>query len=528
MGAAKRHIWIRENLGIVLLLIFSSLFSFAFFKGPSIFGDDPYYLQYVPQVINGTFRETINVFSLRILMDIPIGLSVKLLGYNDIAAGIYVFATYLITVYLIYLISKEIYDKKAGLISAFLFSIYPLVVKFNSDPDPMLPLCMLLSFSTLFFIYGEGKKHEVSGYILSGIFAFMGVFVNPLAYVYVLFFSLYIFASIIYGFARRRIIKKNPLLFFIGVLTCAIAFGYVNDFLAYGKPFYEITFTNYYYSGAGGPDEIFYTNPSFTFYLKGFFPEIRLNEILSPYQPSEVGFFGYATIAAVLYLLLSNEKRARFPLIWLSFITFYLEFGSMSVTHYFPIYKLMRFTLIASMPMVSVIGIALAKAMEGKKYAYYKKGLAFAAIAFLFVTSLPITYYYYELNKGTMQYVKVEAEALMNAPNAFNSTIFSPSYSQDYLEYYTGFKLSKIFLFDNGAYGGAFMPTCSDIPNDSYIIIPSSQAMNDLGFYPINESWAFDPSECGLALYADIYNSKEISNNPFANLEFSGNIYYKG
>jgi len=547
------------KIEISLILIFGFAISFLLFKGPSIYGDDTSYLQYVPSILSGTFRETINVFSLRLLLDYPIALSVALLGYTDYGAGLYPLLTYLISIFLVYKIGKEVYNAKAGLFSSFLFAFYPLILKFNTDPDPMLPLVMFLLFSMLFFVYAERyEMHRQRNYLLAGIFAFAGALVNPLAYLYVVYFTFYIIAEIIYDSIRRKklVIKYEALLIFIGLITAIAFLGFINIYLANGKPFYELNMTNYYYSGAGGPDEIYYTNPSLSYYVNGYFPYSLIEKILVPIlrlkpgmlynniiylynsifnlnyiNTNDVGFFGYFALLFGLYLLVVNDRKARFALIWAAFIVGYMEFGSMSITHYFPIYKLMRFTAIAVPALMLVIGIALSRISEWKRK---KIGYTIIAIVviFLFVTSIPLDIFYYELNHNTMEYVKLAATQLLKAPDISNAHVFGPALEPDYLAYYMKYTpvTGGYEFYDNGAYGGVSMPTCDSIPNDSYIIIPSPEIIGDFASigYEINENWAFNPKKCNLLLYSDIYsmaNAKKI-NGP-VDMLYSGNIYYK-
>ncbi len=129
-----------------------------------------------------------------------------------------------------------------------------------------------------------------------------------------------------------------------------------------------------------------------------------------------------------------------------------------------------------------------------------------------------------------MLVIKTEANALMHAPNITGAQIFAPGLVQYYLEYYMHYINTKVFFYDNGAYGGVVLPTCDSIPNDSYIIIPSVAniaTMNIMDYYPITESWVTNPNECGLKIYLNIYSLPELKYSIDHSLGFAGNIYYK-
>ncbi len=543
-------------LALAAIIIFGFVLSMLLFKGMSFYGDDASYVQYVPEILSGSFSETINIFSIRLLMNLPLSVFVGLLGYTDLGAGAWALISYLAIIPLIYLIGKELEDARAGLIAALLFSFYPLILKFNSSPDPMLPMALFLSLSLLFFVRGR-KRRSAKYYWLSGAAAFTATLANPIAYLYILFYAFYIVASSIFDSAKKASISfdSKQLYLFLGILTAIALLGYVNLVLANGNPFFELNMTNSYYSAAGGPDQIFYTNPSLTYYIKGYFPygvipflsgnqSISSNSSnmvqdifsLQQVQLNDVGFFGYFIAASGIYLIARRKKKAYFAILFASFIVAYMEFGSMSITHYFPIYKLMRFAVVAAVPLMLVMGFALSEFIGNAKRKRfpdfrYRAVIAAAIIIFLLATSLPMDYYYYAYNHNSMLFIEQMASDL-KATNLSGSNIFAAGEVPGYLAYYLGYPANvNINQYDSGAYGGLFMPTCSSIPNDTYLIIPSQaglETINSYNLWSVNETWAFNPSQCNFTLYADILNMPEFSNTTIYSTAYSGNIYYKG
>lgn len=553
----------RETQYLAAILIFGLVLSLLLIKGPSFYGDDASYTQYAPSILSGTFSESINIFSIRLMADYPLAAFIGLFGYTDIGAAAWSLLSYLIAIIAVYLIGRELYTPRAGLLSALLFSLYPLILKYNSTPEPMLPLAMFVSLSVLFFVYGR-KKKSISAYVISGILAFLGTLANPLAYLYVLFYAVYILLDAVYRSARSRRIEFDfrSLGVILGLLTAMAALGYVNLLLSPGgNPFYEIGLTSNYYSAAGGPDEIFYTNPSLTFYLSGYFPYDFTGTVLSPLlhlnpqgaaggisnwlastfslnslNQNEVGLFGYAAVISGIYLLLKRDRRSYFALSAASFLAAYMEFGSMSVTHYFPIYKLMRFTIVAAPMIVLVMGIALESFMLGNgrtrgKRKLWRTAAAVMILAVLFATSIPLDYYYYAYNHNSMLFVKAMANAVKHSDLPVRS-VYAPGEIPYYMPFYLGYPGNiNIGQYDDGAYGGTFMPTCASIPNETFLVIPTNatiQYINGYNLWNINETWAYNPSECGdLSLYADLYaNSTLVNLYPVAP-DFTGNIYYK-
>jgi hypothetical protein len=98
--------------------------------------------------------------------------------------------------------------------------------------------------------------------------------------------------------------------------------------------------------------------------------------------------------------------------------------------------------------------------------------------------------------------------------------------------YFMGYPQTESFIqYSNGdIYGGTYIPTCSDIPDNTYIIIPTLQnisVINSFNLWSINEKWAYDPAICNLTLYANVYNNATVRGLDPIWGAYTGNIYYK-
>ena len=549
-----------EKVQLLALLLFSALMGALFFKGVSIYGDDISYSSFVISALRGTFSENINIFSIRLLATLPVALFVKLFGFTEFGAGAYAYFSYIGTVLVLFFIGKELYGQKAGVLSALLFSIYPVALKYGTTLEPMTPLALFLSLAVLVFIRGM-KGRSGWNFWACGVLCFLATLTSPLAYVYILFFGICALVLIAQGMLAKKRKNNLPVLgfFILGFVTMIGLFGILNLKLASGNPFIELSMTNYYYSGTGGPDQIFYTNPSLTYYVTNYFPYGLVQNVVIPaitlnlgalarnvqsllsgvlsvdsVYLNEVGFFSYFEVLAFAYLLIKRERRSYFAILFAVFVLGYMEFGTMSLSSYIPIYKLMRFTIIAAVPLALVLGIGLARLIDGDGKRKARNDIrivaASAIIIFLLASSLPLDYYYYVYNHDSMQYVALTASYL-DRQNLNSTQIFGPDLEPYYLDYYLGYKQVRgISEYDNGAYGELFLPYCSQIPNDSYLVIPSQSDIQNINSYEtwtINETWAFNPSICGLRLVLDVYNDTSVRSISIRDPSLAGNLYYK-
>ncbi|MEM0201604.1 MAG: glycosyltransferase family 39 protein [Candidatus Micrarchaeaceae archaeon] len=547
---------------LLLILIFGAALAASVYKGMSYYGNDFAYESFTPSILQGTFLEDANIFSIRLMLLYPLAFFVYIFGYTNLAAGAYSYVCYLGLIVLTYLIGKEVYNSRAGLLGALLFSFYPIALKYSSDAISMVPLAFWLALAMLFFVYAK-KSNKATYYLLSGVFTFAAALINPLAFIYALFFVFYIVVTSLIDVYRKRSLRINyiPFLYLLGIFTAIIIMGFINLGLASShQPFYEFSLTGSYYSAAGKPDTIYYTNSDIWFYFNDYFPYhaymvpyylLTLNlSGASDYASSiylqlfnfdfinlnDVGFFSYFVVAFGLYLLISRDRRAYFVLLWAAFVMGYLEFGTMSfnITHYFPIYRLMKFSIIVAVPLMLIIGIGLARLYErsfrNKRVIWL--GIVGVMVVFLLGTTITMDYYYYLANHNTVLFDKVIAEYLMKVPDLSQANVYGSALTIFYSQYFMGYAPTRSFQqYSNGdIYGGIYVPSCSDIPNNTYLIIPTVQnisVINSFDLWSINEKWAFDPSLCGLTLYADVYNNTTVKGlNPIWGA-YTGNIYYK-
>ncbi len=550
-------------VSLLLVVLFGAVLAASLYKGMSYYGNDFAYESFVPSILHGTFTENANIFSIRPMLIYPLALFVYLFGYTNLAAGAYSYVCYIGLIILTYLIGSGVYSRRAGVLGALLFSFYPIALKYSSDAISMVPLAFWLTLSMLLFIYAK-KGNKARYYILSGAVTFVAFLINPLALIYALFFLFYIVATSLMDAYRKRSLRINyiPFLYLLGLLTAVIIVGFINLSLAStGQPFYEFSLTSSYYSTAGKPDTIYYTNSDIWFYFNEYFP---YGSYMIPYylitlnysgavnyatgiyyelfnfgyiNLNDVGFFSYFIVAFGLYLLISRDKKAYFILLWAAFVMGYLEFGTMSlsITHYFPIYRLMKFTIIVSVPLMLILGIGLARLHDGffRRRRLIWLVMVSVLVIFLFSTTITMDYYYYLANHNTVLFDRVIAEYLDKVPNLAQANIYGSALTPYYVQYFMGYTPTIPFLqySNGGAYGGVYVPSCSAIPNDTYLIIPTPQnisVINSYNIWSINEAWALDPSMCNLTLYADVYNNTTVRGlNPIWGA-YTGNIYYKG
>lgn len=484
---------------ICLILIFALAYSVAYVGGPSFFGDDTVYANLAHQVLSGTFTESSFIFSVRLLQIYPIALFYKLFGVNIITDSAWDILSFLGMIAVTYLIGKELYNEYAGLLSALLLAFFPLVVQLSATISDNIPMAFITSLAVLMLIIAM-KRNSRWYYFASGALLIASPLVTPEGFVIIIVVLLFIITEL----ARKKIrIDGTTMHLLYGVVVAGLLLMLANYALS-GNPLITASLSSHFYSAIGGNDTIPSTNTDPMFYINTMFPYQIVNVISTQLRSGNInpvsiwndlytinyntsGFYFYALVIAIVYLVAKREKSSYIPLFWFAVGFLYLEFGPMNISlspfHYLLSYRLGRFLTLVSVPAVLIIGLALARfadLMKSKqKTAAHWHGLklavVFAVMAFLIVTAIPVNQMWYQI----LYYERYDQIAIANYLLAMpNSTPIYMSSAFSNVPIYMQFdNLSRIYVYDNN-------PNCRYIPPGSYIIIPKYDRIFNLNYTP--------------------------------------------
>ncbi|MEM3241082.1 MAG: glycosyltransferase family 39 protein [Candidatus Micrarchaeaceae archaeon] len=472
---------------LAVLLAFVLVYSLVNVGGPSFYGDDTVYLDVANSVLTHLFRESPFIFSVRLMQIYPIALFYALFGVNMISSSLWDILAFTMTVAVVFFIGKELYNNTAGLVSALLYSFFPLVVRLSATVSDDLVMAFVTALAVMAIVLGE-KRDSKKWYFAGGVAALASPLVTPEGAIIIVFLALFLLVELL----RKKIKLKSVIFAVYGFLFAAALLMLANYALS-GNPLITITVTNHFYSTVGEKNTIPSTNTNLNFYiatmfpyhiLEGFVSGLRSGNIANAFtflEPaffvpnSRVGFYMYALVIAFAYLLVKREKRAYVPMFWFLFCFAYLEFGPMHVSlvpfQYLLSYRLGRFLTLVAPPTVLIIGIAVARSIEKGSRIKRKLGFAICAIAILFliVTSISINLFWH----GTLVSQRYDQVQIANYLNKLPSSTKI---------YFSGFaSLVPIYMhFDNLSRFLAYdeIENCSKIPSGVYVIIPYFKLFN--------------------------------------------------
>ena len=337
------------NLAFIAIVVYALLYSVVFVGGPSYYGDDSVYLNYAYQVVHGTFTEhSGDIFSVRLLTILPIALFYKTFGVGLMTDSAWDIASFIGLIAVAFLMGKELYDERAGVVAALLTSFFPMIVMLSATPSDDIPMAFVTALAMLALLYGE-RRDSGRWYFASGLLLLASGLVTPEGFIICVVAMAYVAIE----FLRKRIaISGTTLMLPAGVAFAFMLIVFVNSF--YSNPLITFTLNSHFYSAVGGNDTIPSTNTNPMYYINVMFPPNALNFS---------GFFFYALIAAAIYLVVVRPDGTYFVLFYFLAAFLYLEFGPMHISlhpfSYLLSYRLQRFMTLIAAPLAVAIGIAV-------------------------------------------------------------------------------------------------------------------------------------------------------------------------
>jgi len=493
MSANGKKIERNYLIALGVLLLFALVYSAIFVGGPSFYGDDTVYANLAYYSIHGGFAQSNFIFSVRLLNIYPIAFFYYLFGINLYTDAAWDILSFLGIIAVSYFLGRELHSSLAGVISASLVAFFPLIVHLSATISDDIPLAFVSALAMLALLYAQ-RRSSRKWYFAAGVLLMANPLITPEGLIIIITAIAYLAIEL----ARKKIKPERNFFHILYGALLAVALLLVFNYLNCGNPFVTFTTNSNFYSAVGQTNTIPSTNTDPGFYLQTMF-NYNILHILSSnlnsgnfnplsiwsqiYVPNSniAGFYFYAFVVALLYLLLSRERKSYFVIFWFLASFLYLEFGPMHVSiapfSYLLAYRLGRFLTILAVPLVVTIGIALARSMLDTRRAAQILGIVISAIVFLslILTALPINIMWHQsLYASTYDQIAI-ANYLSQLPSS-TKIFFTGTFSN--VPVYMQFSnLSRFSAYDS-------IQDCRQIPGGSYVLIPKSMQVMNLNYTP--------------------------------------------
>lgn len=449
-------------------MLSAAAYALFYLVGPSAYDDDPIYLMLANQLAHSSLAQSNYIYTARLFQIIPIAIFFKLFGVGVISSGAWDFICYLGVVAVAFYFTKEVYDARAGVISAALVSIFPLLVRSATTATESVPMAFVTSLAILALLYGW-RRDSAKWYLASGFIAISSFMVTPEGAIAIIFSALALaYLTLTKGLRRKSV-------WIICGAAVALLLMFCLNYAYFGNPLHSFTLNNAYYNDPTISSVLTSGTQGLMYYPYILFPYNNGVDI------NQVGPYFYFLVAATVYLLIRRESKAHFALAWFWFMLAYLEIGPMHISlypslGYVMIYGVARFLLITAVPMAAILGIALSRALahEGKATISVSRAMAIIALVAIAVSSLSLNSYWHSVAYLSSYDQIAISGYLSNLPNS--TTVYLPSDLTNIYSY---------LRFDNLSRFKTLMQirNCTDFASGSYVVSADPFQVINSSFY---------------------------------------------
>ena len=358
-----------QNLIILGFIIgYAALIRLLFFNG--IGGHDDWaYLFYTRSLMNRITEEAFNtLWGMRQLIYMPIVGIFSLTKPSYTGAFLPTFAAALGEIALIYLLTKKLFqDSICGYLAAAILALYPLNTFCSTTIRGDIEVSLYSSLSVYLFILShqflsKDKCNKDKGCFLylTGVLAGVATLVKETC---LMLLFLYFILFLIDSFHSRKILVRYVFIT-IGILTI-IGIEGAFYYSTTGNFFNRFLKGTMHYHKVFELGEVAMDNTRDFAYLPCLLFQLPFKKCyaLGVYKwniNNYISFdlYFYLFVIGILYLLYKKDRRSYFVMIWVTSLVLYLEFGSDSLLHYFPIHKEPRYLTIASLPVLIILARA--------------------------------------------------------------------------------------------------------------------------------------------------------------------------
>lgn len=298
--------------------------------------DEFAYARIAADIAEGTFRfrEVTGYYGFRYLVTLPAAFFYKFLGQNQYSAAAWPLACSLGNVILAYLLGRELFNRRTGVIAAVFQACLPISVVYGTMLYPDEILVFWTGLSALFFLKGakvSGKWGGAGFLAFSGLLAGLGWYTRLNSAVLL----------IVYAAWSLRGGPRPAHLALVGGFLCALIPDWAAGFALAGDPLFSLRSQLAKLSSDSGA------------YAGGHLVYLRSLLGLDLYGLALFGFYFYFAAAAAAVAGYRKELgRLWVPLAWFVIVLIYLEFGPASLSPYQPVHKQLRFLSMGFFPVI--------------------------------------------------------------------------------------------------------------------------------------------------------------------------------
>jgi hypothetical protein len=304
--------------GLVLLL--ALLYRLYALTGDITF-DSVVYAQNAFNLLNGTFRlDTYSWYDHRLTVFFPVAIAYGVLGVGTFSTHLWPLILSLSQIGAVLWFGYRWLNRRVAVLAALLLALLPLDVKYAGVLSPDMVIGCFLTLSVVLWIVAfEGRvSPNRASLFLAGLFCGLAILTRPYAAVMLLFFV---------GHAVwRRSLLRSFFWWCLGLISIGTPIVVLYAVLT-GDPLFRLHAISSFYGAPPAPESAGWLA----------YPALVWN------VGNATGLFAPLFAVTALLALIRPTRQRLILLVWIAPMLLYLQFGSMSLDSYVPVFKRVRF-----------------------------------------------------------------------------------------------------------------------------------------------------------------------------------------
>ncbi len=424
----------RRDIGLLLAILVLAAFLRILFKSGVEGSDDVVYLNEAYKIYSGQHTLPTYIAQLRLGNILPIALMFKIFGPSEFTLFLWSLIASIANIFVIYLISKELFGKQPAILASFSAVFFPLDIHMSGRAMAETSLTLMLTTSVFFYFLGykrQGQRKAILFYMLSGVFVGLAALNKHVAIFVLFFFVIHCVINKTSVFNLLYLILGGFLVFIIENVYLYMVSG---DSLFLYHMFSNVLAVNRQHF-------LTHENAPLTYYLYYMLISIQ-----------HVGLYFYLALFGLAYAFLKKKNvpvndtaGVKFLLLWGLSLVGVMTFLPFSIRPLLFLPKQATYMMMFSVPFVIIGGYSLSLIP--------KKGIQYALILILCSTSLFCAYFQRNTIKSHAHNTEAAFQYIAKYPGAL---LVTGEYNTHYCMVYNMLHKQKIAyrFFDEIINGG--------------------------------------------------------------------------
>jgi len=328
----------KKWLWVLLLCLFSLIIRAICFTG-LIASDDLGYYHFARLISRNLYAPELDHYAIRYGLTIPVAMVYRVFGTTEWTTELVPYLASAASVLVLVVIGRRLFGFRVGMIAGLLLATFPLSIRYASIlvPEPVAEMYILIAIAL--YLYAQGQYSLVFA-IASGFFLALAYLTKE--------WSLFVVPAVLIDAVAERRWRVC-----VGVAAGAIAIAVIEHGYYFASTG-DLLFRSHALAQATRDPYAIEESKNLLHRLFTHYPRMML------VPGRDFGLHSFFTLALVPVAFFSVRwRRLRLPTLWALLPFLYMNFGSMSLSHYMPVFSQPRYLEIIYPPLFVMAGAVI-------------------------------------------------------------------------------------------------------------------------------------------------------------------------